>query len=59
VIESVRGVFVFPDTNAHGRGEQPQWVYTLRFDARELWGETADPNHSVSIDAWESYLERA
>ena len=59
VIESVRGVFVFPDTNAHGGGEQPQWVYTLRFAARELWGDEADPNHSVSIDAWESYLERA
>jgi nitrile hydratase beta subunit len=59
VVESVRGVFVFPDTNAHGEGEQPQWVYTVSFDARELWGDEADPTHSVTIDAWESYLERA
>jgi nitrile hydratase len=59
VVESVRGVFVFPDANAHGGGEQPQWVYTVSFAARELWGAEADPMHSVSIDAWESYLERA
>jgi nitrile hydratase subunit beta len=59
VVESVRGVFVFPDTNAHGGGEQPQWVYTIRFEARELWGEAAGAADSVSIDAWENYLERA
>jgi nitrile hydratase beta subunit len=59
VIESVRGVFVFPDTNAHGGGEQPQWLYTIRFEARELWGEAANAADSVSIDAWETYLERA
>ena len=29
---------IFPDTHAHGRGENPQYVYTVRFDGRELWG---------------------
>ncbi len=58
-IESVRGVFVFPDANAHGRGEQPQWCYTVAFEARELWGAAAEPGHSVSIDAFEPYLESA
>jgi nitrile hydratase subunit beta len=57
VIERVHGVFVFPDSNAHGRGEHPQWLYTVNFAARELWGEAADPHHCVSIDAWESYLD--
>ncbi len=56
-IESVHGVFVLPDTNAHGLGECPQWLYTVCFSARDLWGEDADPTVSVSIDAWESYLE--
>lgn len=56
-IEAVQGGFVFPDDNAHGKGENPQWVYTVVFDAPELWGEGADPNYEVSIDAWESYLE--
>jgi nitrile hydratase beta subunit len=59
VVDAVRGGFVFPDTNAHGQGENPQWVYTVVFDAAEIWGEGADPTLSVSIDAWESYLEPA
>lgn len=58
-IETVQGSFVFPDDNAHGKGENPQWVYTVVFDAAEIWGEGAAPGLSVSIDAWESYLERA
>lgn len=56
-VERVHGGFVFPDTNAHGEGENPQWLYTVRFSGPELWGEEADPTLVVSIDAWESYLE--
>lgn len=56
-IEAARGAFVFPDTNAHEQGEAPQHLYTVVFSARDLWGEDADPTLSVSIDAWESYLE--
>jgi nitrile hydratase subunit beta len=59
VIDAVREGFVFPDSNAHGRGENPQWVYTVVFTAAEIWGEGADPTLTVSIDAWESYLEPA
>jgi nitrile hydratase len=58
-IEAVREGYVLPDANAHGRGENPEWVYTVVFDARELWGDAADASLSVSIDAWESYLEAA
>jgi nitrile hydratase beta subunit len=58
-VESVRGCHVFPDTHAHGLGEQPQWLYTVRFDARELWGAEADPSVRVSTDAFEPYLEAA
>ncbi len=57
LVEAVRGGFVFPDTNAHGAGEAPQQVYTVTFSAEELWGEGSDPTLTVSIDAWESYLE--
>jgi nitrile hydratase beta subunit len=56
VIAAHRGCHVFPDANAHGLGEQPQHVYGVRFDARELWGEAAEPNQHVYIDLWESYL---
>ena len=59
VIEAVRGCFVFPDSNAHGRGEDPHWCYTVRFTGAELWGAGADPSLNVCIDAWEPYLERA
>jgi len=55
-IVSVHGAHVFPDTNAIGQGEQPQWLYTVRFAAVELWG--ADTTAScVHVDCWEPYLE--
>jgi nitrile hydratase beta subunit len=53
------GVFVFPDTNAHFKGENPQHVYSVRFDARELWGEQAKPQDAVYLDMWDDYLEPA
>ncbi|MFN3953467.1 MAG: nitrile hydratase subunit beta [Pararhodobacter sp.] len=56
-IEAVHGGFVFPDTHAHGAGEAPQPLYTVVFDGTDLWGEDAEPGLSVSVDAWESYLE--
>jgi hypothetical protein len=39
VVERVHGAHVLPDTNAHGAGEHSQWLYSVRFDARELWGD--------------------
>jgi nitrile hydratase subunit beta len=56
VIHRVHGIHVFPDSNAHGLGEQPQPLYSVRFDAHELWGEAAEPNQVVHLDLWESYL---
>ena len=53
------GIFVFPDTNAHFLGEQPQHLYSVRFSARELWGDGASPRDSVSLDLWDSYLEHS
>jgi nitrile hydratase len=58
-IARVRGFHVFPDSNAQGRGEQPHWLYSVVFSGRELWGNAAAAAHSVSIDAWEPYLEPA
>ena len=45
----------------HGsdKGDDPQWLYTVVFPARELWGEAADPTVSLSIEAFEPYLEPA
>jgi nitrile hydratase len=40
-------------------GTQPQPLYTVRFTARELWGESAETNEMVSLNLWQSYLEPA
>jgi len=53
------GVFVFPDTRAHFQGDKPQHVYSVRFDARELWGDDRNPRDAVYLDLWEDYLEPA
>jgi nitrile hydratase len=59
IVDRVHGAHVFPDSNAHFRGEDAQHLYSVRFSARELWGEEAAPRDSVYIDLWESYLDPA
>jgi nitrile hydratase len=59
MIERVHGCHVFPDSNAAGRGEDPQWLYSVSFEGRELWGAEGDPTLKVSVDAWEPYLDPA
>ena len=51
------GMFTFPDANALGLGQEPQPVYAVRFDARELWGEHAVARDGVCVDLWEDYLQ--
>jgi nitrile hydratase beta subunit len=58
VIRYDQGVFVFPDTHAHGQGGKPQHVYTVVFEARELWGPDRNERAPVYLDCWEDYLER-
>ena len=58
-IALLHGTHVFPDSNAHAKGEAPQPLYTVRFSAREIWGEARHPRDTVSADLWESYLEPA
>jgi nitrile hydratase subunit beta len=56
-IVRVHGCHVFPDTHAHGLGEQPHWLYGVAFSAQELWGPDARAGDSVHLDLWEPYLE--
>jgi nitrile hydratase len=58
-VEAARGAHVFPDSHAQGLGEDPQWLYTVVFTAGELWPGAPEPGLTVSVDAWEPYLERA
>jgi nitrile hydratase beta subunit len=52
------GVYNFADTNADGNPKR-QHVYSVRFAARELWGEQASPRDSVHLDLWDDHLEHA
>ena len=58
-IERDRGVATLPDTNVYGLGEKPQHVYSVRFSARELWGDQAMAQDSVYVELWDDYLEPA
>lgn len=60
VIVRDQGVFAFEDSNAAGfQLQKPQHIYSVRFSARELWGEQASPQDTVHIDMWDDYLEIA
>ena len=58
-IHAIHGTHVFPDTNAHGKGENPQPLYNVRFAATELWGPAAASGDHLHIDLWEDHLEAA
>ncbi|OUS08439.1 nitrile hydratase subunit beta [Rhodobacterales bacterium 52_120_T64] len=52
----VHGAHVFPDFSAHDKGDNPQWLYTVRFKATDLWGADKNPNDHVHADLWEPYF---
>ena len=56
---SLHAGWVYPDTNAHGKGEHPQHLYTVAFAAADLWGAAADPALTVCLDLFEPYLRTA
>lgn len=49
------GAQVFPDSNSAGKGEDPQYLYTVEFKASEIWGTTTAS--TIAADLWEPYLE--
>jgi len=56
IVDAVHGCHVFPDSNAAGLGEDPQWLYGVLFDAADLWGPDAEPGQTLRVDLWEPYL---
>lgn len=56
VVQQLQPASLLPDTHAHFQGENPQHVYTVGFDSRELWGAEAEP-FTLTIELFESYLE--
>jgi len=57
VIHRDWGEYVFADSNAHNAGKRAQHVYSVSFDARELWGKDAPRRDTLRIDLWEDYLD--
>ena len=56
-IVRIYGAQDFQDHRPMSDHAGPQSVYAVRFDSREIWGESAEPNSSVLLDMWEAYLE--
>jgi nitrile hydratase len=59
VVDRDWGVFIFPDSSAAGRGARPQHLYSVRFEARELWGPAASARAAIYLDLWDDYLDPA
>jgi nitrile hydratase len=59
IVEMDHGVFAFPDTHAHGKGEKPQHCYSVRFTARELWGQEASDRDTLRVDVFDDYMDLA
>ncbi len=58
-IERDGDVAELQDSDIQGLGPKQQHVYTVRFAARELWGDQASPHDYVYAALWEGYLETA
>ncbi len=58
-VERDHGVFVFPDAHAHGGGESPQHVYSVKFSAKEVWGREGGEHDYIVVDVWDDYMDPA
>ncbi|MEM7079031.1 MAG: nitrile hydratase subunit beta [Pseudomonadota bacterium] len=58
-VVAVHGAWVYPDDNAHARGDEGQHLYTVEFSAAELWGADTRGGDSVCVDLFEPYLQAA
>jgi len=56
VIHEYHGAHVFPDRSAAG-SKEGRHLYSVRFTAEALWGESAQGRSAVYVDLWEDYLE--
>ncbi len=58
IIHAYHGTHIFADTGAQG-SEHPEHIYSVVFEARDLWPEARHKKDRVFLDLWESYLEPA
>ncbi len=58
VVVSETPTYPFPDAHAHGVQAADEPTYDVRFDAEDLWPNSADPA-LVHVGVFQSYLQRA
>lgn len=58
LVVALRGRFPLADLRAEGR-DAPEMLYTIAFDAAEVWDTDAEPRETIHADLWESYLVHA
>lgn len=56
IVHAYRGTHIVPDENALGR-EIAEPLYTVAFQAADLWPEATGRRDRVFVDLWERYLE--
>jgi nitrile hydratase len=56
IIQEYHGAHIFPDLSAEGV-RVGRHLYSVRFEASELWGNSANATGAVYVDLWEDYLE--
>lgn len=59
VVAEDLGVFVFPDTHAHGGDQKAQHVYSVRFSAKDVWGREGGARDTLVVDMWDDYMDPA
>lgn len=57
IVHAHHGAHILPDASAQGE-KLAEHLYTVAFEASELWGEAQGRRDRVFIDLWESYLEQ-
>jgi nitrile hydratase len=60
VIQEYFGAHCHPEAHAGGKGDVPEHLYAVKFDAVELWGVEAEgKNDAFYVDLFEDYLDAA
>lgn len=57
VVVRDHGVFIFADAHAVDGQPKPQHCYSVRFEARELWGPSTTAKDAVYVDLWDDHLD--
>lgn len=55
-VHAVRGGFPLANLRALGIATPDEMLYTVRFDAVDVFGADAEINDAIFADLWESYL---